>query len=201
MSEIDKREQILEGALQVFSTHGFHKASIKQIAKAAGIKSSALIYHYFADKKAVLEAIISEKTPMRQLPRVGDAMWLQLVEIPPEIALPQLISGILTLQDNPTLVNLIKLFFSEAVSMPEVADSVANVQKANLDTLVAYLQIQVEKGRMKPHNTEVSARMFVSTILIHVMAHHVFPKLAVGFGERDAYVKQVVDTFLNGLKE
>jgi AcrR family transcriptional regulator len=201
MSENDKREQILEGALEVFSTHGFHKASIKLIAKAAGIKSSALIYHYFADKKAVLEAIISERTPFRQLPKMGDAMWMQLMEVPPEIALPRLMSNILTLQDNPKLVKILRLFISEAVSMPEVADTVANIQQANLDTLVAYLQAQVERGRLKPHNTEVSARMFISTILIHVLAHHVFPKLAVGFGERDAYVKQVVDTFLNGLKE
>jgi AcrR family transcriptional regulator len=201
MSENDKREQIIEGALIVFSKHGFHKASIKMIAKAAGIKSSALIYHYFADKKAVLEAIINEKTPMRQLPKAGTEMWVQMMEIPPEVAIPEIMTQILTLQDNPILVNLIRLFISEAVTMPDVADSIADIQRINLDFLVDYLQAQIDKGRLKPHNTQVSARMLISTILIHVLAHHVFPKLAEGFGDRDAYVKQVVDTFLNGLKE
>ncbi|MFW5691451.1 MAG: TetR/AcrR family transcriptional regulator, partial [Chloroflexota bacterium] len=40
----DRREAILRAALKVFSQHGFHKASIKQIAHAAGLKSTSHIY-------------------------------------------------------------------------------------------------------------------------------------------------------------
>lgn len=201
MADNDKREQIIDGALKVFSTHGFHKSSIKMIAKAAGIKSSALIYHYFSDKKALIEVIIQERTPMQQLPLSDDALRIQMMEIPPEVVLPQILSSMITMQDNPELVNLIRLFISEAVRMPDVADAVGDMQRINLDLLADYFQTQIDKGRLKAHNPRVSARMFISTMLIHILAHQIFPKLAEGFGERDAYIQQVVDTFLNGLKE
>ncbi|MDQ7025595.1 MAG: TetR/AcrR family transcriptional regulator [Anaerolineae bacterium] len=201
MTDTDKREQIIDGALKVFSTHGFYKASIKMIAKAAGIKSAALIYHYFADKKGLLEAIIQERTPIQQLPTMDDALRVQMMAIPPEVLLPQILRNALTIQDNPELVNLIRLFLSEAVRMPEVADAVGSVQVMVVGILVDYLQMQIDKGQLKSHNTQVSARMFIGTVLIHILAHQIFPKIAEGFGERDAYIQQVVDTFLNGLKE
>jgi AcrR family transcriptional regulator len=47
----ERREQIINGALQVFSTKGFLAATNKAIAEAAEINSPGLIYHYFASKE------------------------------------------------------------------------------------------------------------------------------------------------------
>jgi AcrR family transcriptional regulator len=200
MIENDKRKQIIEGALDVFSNHGFHKASIKMIAKAAGIKSSALIYHYFADKKALLEAIIREMTPMGHLPLLDESLRGAVMDLPPEIVFPQMMKGVLSVQDNPTIMRLIVVFITEAARMPEVADTAYDTQRMMLGFAVHYLQHQVELGRLKPHNSEMVARIIVSTMLLNVLAHNVFPKLADGFGERDAYIEQVVDVLLNGLR-
>lgn len=43
----NRRQQIIDGALQVFGTKGFEKANNKDIAVAARIGSPGLIYHYF----------------------------------------------------------------------------------------------------------------------------------------------------------
>ena len=45
-----RRQQIIDGALQVFASKGFEKATNKDIAVASGIGSPGLIYHYFKDK-------------------------------------------------------------------------------------------------------------------------------------------------------
>ncbi|NIW45213.1 MAG: TetR family transcriptional regulator, partial [Gammaproteobacteria bacterium] len=42
-----RREEIIDAALRVFSEKGFNAATNKDIAKAAGIRSPGLIYHYF----------------------------------------------------------------------------------------------------------------------------------------------------------
>src|SRR5690348_12855530 len=40
----ERRRQIIDGALQVFSSRGFAQATNKEIAQAAGIRSPGLIY-------------------------------------------------------------------------------------------------------------------------------------------------------------
>src|SRR3954449_2135322 len=50
LSATDRREAILDSALQVFSGRGYHAASIDEIAHEAGI-SKALIYEHFPSKK------------------------------------------------------------------------------------------------------------------------------------------------------
>ncbi len=52
-----RRTQILDAAITVFSEKGFHRATIKEIARVAGI-ADGTIYTYFASKDEVLLAIL-----------------------------------------------------------------------------------------------------------------------------------------------
>jgi AcrR family transcriptional regulator len=52
-----RRNQILDAATQVFAEKGFHRATIKDIARTAGIADGTL-YIYFASKTEVLLAIL-----------------------------------------------------------------------------------------------------------------------------------------------
>lgn len=52
------RDRILAAAREEFSERGYDKASIRGIAKAAGV-DSALVHHYFGTKEQVFEAAIT----------------------------------------------------------------------------------------------------------------------------------------------
>ncbi|HEX8491147.1 MAG TPA: TetR/AcrR family transcriptional regulator [Chthoniobacterales bacterium] len=54
---LDRRTQILEAAIVCFAKHGFHQASMHDISAEAGI-SVGLIYRYFANKEAVIAAMV-----------------------------------------------------------------------------------------------------------------------------------------------
>ncbi len=56
---METRTKILDSALRLFATRGFHGTSIDAIAKNAAI-SKGLAYHYFDSKKAILQAIIQQ---------------------------------------------------------------------------------------------------------------------------------------------
>lgn len=71
-SEVRAR-QILECAKQVFAARGYHAANVSHICKAAGIGRGTL-YQYFANKRAVLTAILRDT-----LERVRKLMELQSV--------------------------------------------------------------------------------------------------------------------------
>ena len=53
----EKKELILETALELFAENGFHATSINQIAKKAGI-SKGLTYNYFESKNDILTEIV-----------------------------------------------------------------------------------------------------------------------------------------------
>ena len=69
-----RRTQILDAAITVFSEKGFHRATIKEIARVAGI-ADGTIYTYFASKDEVLLAVLdrlNETTERRQQFVLGD---------------------------------------------------------------------------------------------------------------------------------
>lgn len=76
--QTEKRELILEAALEVFSAHGFRGSAIDQIAEAAGMSKPNLLY-YFRRKEDIHEALIQRllKTwlqPLRELDEAGDPL-------------------------------------------------------------------------------------------------------------------------------
>jgi AcrR family transcriptional regulator len=63
-----RRTQILDAAIAVFSEKGFHRATIKEIARVAGI-ADGTIYTYFASKDEILIAVLdwlNETTERKQ---------------------------------------------------------------------------------------------------------------------------------------
>lgn len=73
-----KREIILEAALEVFSAHGFRGATIDQIAEAASMSKPNLLY-YFKRKENIHAALMQRLLdtwlqPLRELDDVGDPL-------------------------------------------------------------------------------------------------------------------------------
>ena len=52
-----RREQVIKAAADCFRQHGFHGAGMAGIAREAGM-SVGHIYHYFANKEAIIAAIV-----------------------------------------------------------------------------------------------------------------------------------------------
>ena len=53
-----RRQELLEAALPLFSAHGFEGTTTRAIAEAAGV-TEALIFHYFPTKLALFQEIIT----------------------------------------------------------------------------------------------------------------------------------------------
>jgi AcrR family transcriptional regulator len=54
-----RREQILNVALEVFATHGFHGASMNDVAEAVGV-TKPVLYQHFDSKRDLYQALIDE---------------------------------------------------------------------------------------------------------------------------------------------
>jgi TetR/AcrR family transcriptional regulator, fatty acid metabolism regulator protein len=59
IAQEEKRNQILEAAVRVFATKGYHTSRVGDIAREAGV-AHGLLYHYFASKEEVLNTVFRD---------------------------------------------------------------------------------------------------------------------------------------------
>src|SRR5437899_10454278 len=69
-SDPTTRERILESALDLFARHGFAGTSVRQLARAVGLRESSL-YNHFVSKEAIYHALIEAYGP------ASSAAWLE----------------------------------------------------------------------------------------------------------------------------
>ncbi len=139
---------------------------IKEIAREAGIKSSALIYWYFEDKEDLFRAILKEFSPLVRLAADPEA----LMERAPEEVFPMLARAHLDSYDDPVVVRLLRISLSESALNPEAEDQfIGNAQGVVLEFFIAYLERQIELGRIKPHDPQSGARSFFGMLIIYIL--------------------------------
>ncbi len=76
--QTEKREIILEAALEAFSQHGYRGATIDQIAEAAGMSKPNLLY-YFRSKEDIHVTLMQRLletwlAPLKELDDIGDPL-------------------------------------------------------------------------------------------------------------------------------
>lgn len=81
----DVRTHLLDAALRAFATWGYEGASVRKIAKEAGV-AIGLLYHYFPSKEAVLHALFARSAGL-----VGEAFARAAHEREPAVRLGTLI--------------------------------------------------------------------------------------------------------------
>lgn len=196
-SSEERRQQIIDGALQVFSTKGFVHATNKDVAAAAGINSPGLIYHYFADKADLLRAAIEHYgPPMRLLARPE-----QFMQLPIEEALTQFGLSYLRMAEDPHIGASIRLLFAEAFHNPEFARILAEVGPLRVWKLLAdYLDRRMEDGTLRRTDPRIAARCFVGPLVLEMLSRQVF-RLADNMSlDANALVTANVEIFVRGMR-
>lgn len=196
--ESDRRQEIVEAAFEEFSRKGFKGATIKSIAQTAGLQSPSLIYWYFPTKEELFAAVVEERAPFFKITLDPGP----LLDLPPEHALPLLARASLAGALQPANQKLMRLVLAEAIRRPEIAQMVAErLLLRALEFLKVYLARQVELGRLRPHDTRASARLFVGSFLPLAFGLAIFPALQADGLTPEEHAQAAVDVFLHGLQD
>jgi AcrR family transcriptional regulator len=194
----ERREQIINGALQVFSTKGFLAATNKAIAEAAEINSPGLIYHYFASKEDLLRAVIEHHAPPLQLLTQGEG----LLALPPEQALTQFGMAYLRLMDDPKIGACIRVLIGEAVRSPKFAAIFREIAPMRVwKLLAAYLQHKMDEGLLHPMDPALAARCFMGTFAAFMLARSILHLPEDMNVDGALLVETSVRIFLHGLQK
>ena len=193
--ESERRVQILDAAFNEFSEKGYKGATIKGIARAAGLQSPALIYWYFPDKDTLFREVLGARVPVVRAVAEPDG----LMDLPPEETLARLGRAYFAFERMD--VRTLKLVIGEAVRRPQVADTFVRSGPARvLDFLKAYMERQVELGRLRPHDVRSSARAFIGMLVPQLAGKLFFPALVEDGLTDEEHLQTAIDIFLSGLR-
>ena len=194
----NKRQRIIDAALHVFASKGFEKATNKDIARAARIKSPGLIYHYFQDKADLFREVVQQRAPVLQLLDHSEDM----VDMPPREALTLFATTFLKVVENRTAMPMFKLMLSEAARHSVVAE-VFNKLGPNraFAFLTRYLERQMDAGVLRRMDTGAAVRCFIGPLIAYVITREVFVQADSKTLAPDTMVATHVDIFLRGMQK
>lgn len=192
----ERREQIIEGALQAFSEKGYLGASNRDIARAAGIRSTPLIYHYFENKEALFQAVIQERIPPVNLAPQLD----ELLQQSPRVTLTAIAASMVEAMAQPQTTALLRLLLGEGLREPAVARVIYQGGPAHvLGFLYQYFARLMQDGRMRQADLGATVRTFIGPLLAYVISSELLNFPDEKTPDAQVMVETAVSIFLAGM--
>lgn len=154
-----RRSQILDAAVAVISEQGFHKTTIKQIARQAGI-ADGTIYNYFKNKDDILMGIIERITEAE----VRDLHFAEAQKIDFERFVTDYVAhrAAEVVAGMPALkVIMAETMFNEALSEKVNRE----IYEPSFKVAEAYIAHAISKGEIAEMDPVIGSRLFAAPLL------------------------------------
>ncbi len=171
----------MEAALHLFSQKGFENTSIKDLAEEAGI-APGLIYHYFESKQQILMAVMESHGFSQECKAMIEAQSAKSVQA----GLPVIATAYYELLGKKE--QLLRIFCREAMTDETLGVFWVNHINDAVATMSRYLAAKVAAGELRPHNTDISARMLLHPIAMMRLT-----------GVHPKNLPQLIDCLLSGI--
>lgn len=166
MAGEDRRRQILQVAMSLFSRRGFRGTTTKEIAQAAGV-SEAMVFRHFANKEELYSAIIDHKACADNFQQPCDI-------VPPEVLARKddraVFSGIALamMRHHEHDTEFLRLLTQSALEGHELADMFwdRNVRRM-YDFLGSYIRERQRDGAMRDIDPTIVVRCFLGMVIHH----------------------------------
>ena len=154
-----RKTQILEAATHVFAEKGYHRATTKEIARAAEI-AEGTIYLYFKNKSELLIALLEHLDQETTQP----ADLAAGLELSPRALLTKRLEADLT-QLGPNF-DLMLAVLPEVLADPAMrAQYYERMVMPGVNGIIEHLQARQARGEGNVSNSSMAARVFVSAML------------------------------------
>lgn len=162
-----RRAQILDAAAQVFAEKGFHRATIRDVAKVAGV-ADGTIYNYFTNKADLLIGIMTRLADVKELP---EALASSLQSDMREFFIAIFRDRLRRIKHNHAMLQAI---LPEIFNNPELREQFyQQFVQPMAAMLEQYVQARIELGHVRPLNVTLAVRavqsMFVGLLILRTM--------------------------------
>lgn len=163
---VDRRQQILDAALDVFAEQGFEGATSKAIAERAEV-THGLIYFYFNTKEELFQATFDHALEEALGHLDVEAVLGQ--DAPPDVVVADLLTRVLTGLYSPRAQGIARLMMHSMAHkerktgpLHECRTHMKLMVERIFDELRAYLDGQVALGRLRSTDTALAAKFLLA---------------------------------------
>lgn len=196
LSAEERRQQIVDAAVDLFSRKGFRGTRTREIAEAAGI-SEAMIYRHFATKRELYSAIIEAKSVTEELlasaataaQKKDDAGVLRAL-------------GLKMIEQTEGDPSLMRLLLFSALEGHELSEIFFESRVKSLhEFLSSYIHGRIKEGRFRSMDALVAARGFIGMIVHYLLIHELFGVKRPPRSSPKEIVELFISVFLKGIEQ
>ena len=195
LSGEERRRQIVETAVDLFSRKGFRGTTTREIAEAAGI-SEAMIFKHFATKRELYSAIIEVKSETEEL--LASAAKAARGKHDAEVLRAVGLKMLEQTERDPTLMRLLLFSALEGHELSEIFFE-SRVRQLH-EFLSSYIQKRIEEGRFRSVDPLIVARGFIGMIVHYLLIHELFGVKRPPRTSPEEVVELFVSIFLKGIQ-
>lgn len=185
----EKKEAILEGAMQEFLKQGYAAASMDRIATAAGV-SKATVYNHFQDKENLFTALV-ERFVQKKFQTIFGPLDSQVFQGEPKVVLRQLATNVLNMAScEGRFLNFMRLVIGESGRFPALARAfISNVEKSAFQKICQYLASHSELALT---DVEATARIFIGALVHFIIVQDMLHGGDIMPMERDRLIDKLI---------
>lgn len=201
MARQNREQQILDAAIQVFSSKGYGSATTAEIAAAAGV-AEGTVFRYFKTKKdllfrvfGVFADIFGENVLIKPLEDIFKRDDLPVGEVIK-----------LAVKDRLPLIDkhfeMLLVVVGEVRFHPEIRDILLEKVSGRVMPMAAgYVKRAMERGLLRENPPEMVARVLIGNILFFVIQRKAMPMFGGAADTLEQELDLMVDIVLNGIAQ
>jgi AcrR family transcriptional regulator len=191
--KLQRQEEILTAAFQVFAAHGYEATRIDDVARMAGI-AKGTIYLYFPDKERLFQAVVRNL-----IPKQFDAIVNTLSGSPRELLRALLTQMHVNVVRNDKVRAIIRMLVAESGRFPQLAEIYhQEVIVRGMKTMRQVLERGVADGSFRKSAALSFPQIIVAPGLVAMLWQILFATRHPL--DLDAYMKAHVEFVLSGLE-
>ena len=166
------REKILNEALDLFAVKGYHATSMREIAKAVGIKGSS-IYNHFSGKEEIFSELFNYLAPLNLESDIFQKKFIA-AEIDPLESLNYFANIVIEEMQDQKKDKLLKIMLKENNNQV-VRKRLQSRMKSNIKKITTFFSSLQQQGKIKSNLEPVfTANEFVSALIYYRMRYLLF---------------------------
>lgn len=172
MAAEDRRQQILEVAIRLFSQKGFRGTTTKEIALAAGV-NEAIIFRHFATKSDLYSAIIDQRACAADVQYVDTEIEKEMAQHNDRKVFETIAFHVLNKHEEDG--TFLRLMFYSALEGHELSDLFfRNFVSERIRVLATYVKQRIAAGAFRKVDPMTAVRMFFGTVMNHAIMNRFF---------------------------
>lgn len=163
----DRRQQIIEVAVQLFSQKGFRGTTTKEIALAAGV-NEAIIFRHFATKRELYTAIMDRKACTPEVLAIESTLEAAMEARDDQRVFASLAFQVLEFHEKDE--TSMRLLLYSALERHELAEMIFRNHISRMHAQLAdYVKKRISEGTFRRVNPALVVRAFMGMIINQVM--------------------------------